>query len=89
MRDMSLSAVYAAILVFALYSNSDAVVDLYRRPEILWAICPLLLYWISRIVMITHRGWMEDDPIVYAARDRNSIVVVVLAALVILAAGPV
>lgn len=89
MRDMSLSAGYAAILVFALYINSDAVVDLYRRPEILWAICPLLLYWISRIVMITHRGWMEDDPIVYAARDRNSIVVVVLAALVILAAGPV
>lgn len=89
MRDMSLSAGYAAILVFALYINSDAVVDLYRRPEILWAICPLLLYWISRIVMITHRGWMEDDPIVYAARDRNSIVVVALAALVILAAGPV
>lgn len=89
MRDMALSAGYAAILVFALYINSDAVVELYRRPEILWAICPLLLYWISRLVMITHRGWMEDDPIVYAARDRNSIVVVVLAALVILAAGPV
>lgn len=88
MRDMSLSAGYAAILVFALYINSDAVAGLYRRPEFLWAICPLLLYWISRIVMITHRGWMEDDPIVYAARDRNSIVVVALAALAIFAAGP-
>lgn len=89
MRDMSLSAGYAAILVLALYINSEAVADLYRRPEFLWALCPLLLYWISRIVMITHRGWMEDDPIVFAARDRNSIVVVALAAVAVLAAGPI
>ena len=49
----------------------------------LWGICLLLLYWISRMVMITHRGWMDDDPVVFAARDKISIacaaLVVVLA----------
>lgn len=89
MREIALSAGYAAVLVLALYINSDAVTTLYRRPEFLWAVCPLLLYWVSRIVMITHRGWMEDDPIVYAARDRISIAVAASTALVVLAAGPI
>jgi 4-hydroxybenzoate polyprenyltransferase/phosphoserine phosphatase len=88
MRGIALSAGYSAILVLALYISSDAVVGLYSRPDVLWAICPLLLYWVSRIVMITHRGWMDDDPIVYAARDRNSIVVAAIAGAIVLAAGP-
>jgi hypothetical protein len=25
------------------------------------------------MVMITHRGWMHDDPVVFAARDRISL----------------
>lgn len=88
-RALALSAGQAAVLVFALYINSDAVTALYARPEALWLICPLLLYWTARMVMVTHRGWMTDDPIVFAARDRISIAVGALSAAAVFAAGPI
>ena len=47
---------------------------------VLSGICCVLLYWISRIVMLTHRGHMHDDPVVFAARDRNSQVCALLMA---------
>lgn len=87
-RALGLSAGNAAVLVFALYINSENVRELYTRPEALWLICPLLLYWVSRMVMVTHRGWMTDDPIVFAARDKVSIGIGVLSVVAVLAAGP-
>ncbi|WP_367648688.1 UbiA family prenyltransferase [Ruegeria arenilitoris] len=72
MTQMAIAAGYLAVLVLALYLNSPSVVELYAQPIVLWGICPILLYWISRIIMITHRGHMHDDPIVFAARDRTS-----------------
>jgi 4-hydroxybenzoate polyprenyltransferase/phosphoserine phosphatase len=63
---------YLAVLVLALYVNSEKVVVLYRRPMLLLLICPLLLYWISRAWMIAHRGQMHGDPIVFALKDRSS-----------------
>ncbi|MGO8676023.1 MAG: UbiA family prenyltransferase [Limisphaerales bacterium] len=63
---------YLAVLVLALYVNSEQVVVLYRRPMVLLLICPLLLYWISRAWMIAHRGEMDGDPIVFALKDRAS-----------------
>lgn len=69
---MALGAGYVSILVMALYVNSPVVVELYSTPALLWGICFILLYWISRIVMITHRGHMHDDPVLFAAKDRNS-----------------
>jgi hypothetical protein len=55
-----------------LYVNSPAVVELYAHPEALWGVCVVLLYWITRTVMVAHRGQMHDDPVVYAAKDRIS-----------------
>lgn len=62
-----------SVLVLALYANSDPVRELYRTPEILWGVCLVLMFWISRIAMLTHRGQMHDDPLVFAARDRVSL----------------
>ena len=83
---MAICAGQAAVLVFALYIDSPAVSTLYARPGILWLICPILLYWLSRIAILTHRGHMDDDPIVFAAKDRISQLTVVLVLLVMLAA---
>ncbi len=69
---MALGSGYVAVLVMALYVNSPAVVALYPQPAALWGICLVLLYWISRVVLVTHRGQMHDDPVVFAARDRVS-----------------
>jgi len=77
---------YLSVLVAALYINSDRVVGLYHHPEMLWLICPLLLYWISRIWMLAHRGQLHDDPVLFAIKDRESWVVGALVALVLMAA---
>ncbi|SMX42715.1 UbiA family prenyltransferase [Maliponia aquimaris] len=75
---IAISAGYVSVLVLVLYVNSPAVVDLYHTPTMLWGIGAVLLFWITRTVMITHRGWMHDDPVVYAARDRLSQVCLLL-----------
>lgn len=83
LRGIALSAGQAAVLVLALYVSSDAVRVLYAFPSLLWLVCPLVLYWVLRMVMKTHRGQMTDDPIVFAATDRIS----ALTALLCLALG--
>jgi 4-hydroxybenzoate polyprenyltransferase len=63
---------FNAVTIFALYVSSPAVVGLYKHPELLWLLCPILMYWLSRIVILAHRRVIDDDPIVFALRDRNS-----------------
>jgi 4-hydroxybenzoate polyprenyltransferase len=75
---MAIASGYVSVLVMALYLNSPAVRDLYSTPKAFWGICLVLFYWISRMVMVTHRGNMHDDPIIYAAKDRISLVCFVL-----------
>lgn len=77
---------YLAVLVLALYINSTASEALYRHPAILWLLCPLLLYWISRAWLITHRGDMHDDPVVFAVSDRTSLLLLVVAVAIVIGA---
>ncbi|SEP21906.1 4-hydroxybenzoate polyprenyltransferase [Salinihabitans flavidus] len=71
--NMAVASGYVSVLVMALYLNSPAVTLLYSSTAPLWGICLILLYWISRMVLLAHRGEMHDDPVVFAARDRVSI----------------
>ncbi len=84
---MALAAGYVSVLVAGLYLTSAAVATLYSFPSALWGICAVLIYWISRIVMLTHRRRMHDDPIVFAVTDRVSLFCgITIIALVVLAA---
>ena len=74
---------YLAVLVLALYLTGRDVTALYLHPERLWLLCPLLLYWISRVWMLAHRDVIDDDPLVFALRDRVSWTVAGLAALLL------
>ncbi|MGC9419096.1 MAG: UbiA family prenyltransferase [Rhodovulum sp.] len=69
---IAIGAGYVSVLVMTLYVNSPVVTELYAYPETLWGVCAILLYWITRTVMVAHRGHMHDDPVVYAAKDRIS-----------------
>ncbi|WP_244433127.1 UbiA family prenyltransferase [Bradyrhizobium japonicum] len=75
-----------AITIFALYVASPDVQRLYRYPKALWFICPILLYWIGRALMMAHRRLMDDDPIVFALKDHiSAIAIASIAAVVIIA----
>ena len=77
---------YLSVLVLALYINSQEVVALYGNPLLLWLICPLLLFWISRMWLLAHRGRIDQDPIVAAVRDPASYAIGALVALILYAA---
>ena len=80
------SSGYLAVMVLALYIHDQATTGLYAHPQLIWLACPLLLFWITRVWMLTHRGQMHDDPVVFAIRDRVSQVVGILFGLVFWAA---
>jgi 4-hydroxybenzoate polyprenyltransferase len=61
-----------AVLVLAMYISSDVAQKSYSHPLLLWGICPIALYWISRIWFLGNRGKVHDDPVVFAIRDRAS-----------------
>lgn len=73
---------YLSVMVLALYIQDGATAAMYRYPELIWLACPLLLYWITRVWMLTHRGLMHDDPVVFAIKDRASLVIGGLFALI-------
>ena len=69
---------YISVLVLALYINSPDIKSLYTNPVLMWPACLVMLYWVSRVWIIAHRGNMNDDPIVFALKDRASLVCGVL-----------
>jgi 4-hydroxybenzoate polyprenyltransferase len=83
---LTAAAGFNAVTVFALYISSDAVRPLYRHSEALWLICPILMYWLGRALMMAHRRLMDDDPIVFALRDRNSYIALGLISLILIGA---
>jgi 4-hydroxybenzoate polyprenyltransferase/phosphoserine phosphatase len=84
-QTLGITSGYAAVLVLALYLNSDTVVKLYRKPEFIWGAVPVMLFWVSWMWMQAHRGQMHDDPLVFAVRDKASLLagVAFIAVLVI------
>jgi len=84
---MGVSSGFVSVLVVALYINESASTASYQRPEFLWGVCPILLYWIGSMWIRTARGEMHEDPIAYALSDVASIVSAIL--LIILFAGAV
>ncbi len=63
-----------SVLILAMYIQADTTSILYSSPELIWPACPLLLYWVSRIWLITHRGEMHDDPVIFALKDKTSMI---------------
>ena len=80
------SAGLVAVLIFALYISSPAVAQLYRSPEFLWLVCPCLLYWICRMWFLAGRGFIHEDPVVFAISDARSALIGALCVLLIVLA---
>lgn len=64
---------YLAVAVMALYINDLGTSQLYSNPEYIWAACPVMLYWVTRIWMLAHRGLVKHDPLLFAIKDKGSI----------------
>lgn len=74
---------YMAVLVLALYINSEAVVGLYTHAQVIWLLCPLILYIVSRIWLLARRDELHEDPVVFVLQDRRTQGIVCLGALLL------
>ncbi|HZH52827.1 MAG TPA: hypothetical protein VEZ16_13210, partial [Microvirga sp.] len=83
---LAAAAGFNAVTIFTLYISSATVNELYTRPAILWLVVPLLMYWIARALMLACRRQMDDDPVVFALKDRMSLATIGCAAILFVAA---
>jgi 4-hydroxybenzoate polyprenyltransferase len=83
LQSLGTAAGYLSVLVLALYINSPEIEPLYSRPKVIWILCVLMLYWISRVWMMAQRGLMHDDPVVFALKDPQSLGIGLLAAVTV------
>lgn len=87
LKSLGTAAGYTSVVILALYINSPDITNHYEHPAWIWLLCPVVLYWISRIWLKTMGGQMTDDPIVFAARDTGSRICVALGAAIVIAAA--
>ncbi len=66
---MGVASSFVASLVLALYVQNELALPGTRESTLSWAIVPLVLFWECRIWLAPAGGKMDDDPIVFAARD--------------------
>lgn len=79
---------YLSVLVLALYVNqSDLVQQLYKSPSLLWLLCPVMLYWITRVWFLARRQILKEDPILFALKDRMSLITAGVVLLLLAAAS--
>ncbi len=63
------AASFASCIVLALFVQHEATASNYASPSLLWGMVPVFLFWQCRLWLSTARGYMHDDPILYAAGD--------------------
>jgi 4-hydroxybenzoate polyprenyltransferase len=84
---MGIASGYLAVLVLALYVSSHDVSRLYAHPLRLWLLCPVLLYWTSRVWILVGRRALHEDPVLFALRDPASWLVALAGAAVLFLAS--
>ena len=72
--------------LFAIYISGQDVTALYRRPELLWLIMPLMILWLCRVWLLASRGTLNEDPLVFALTDRMSLLIGVAAVVIVVLA---
>ncbi len=69
---MGVASAFISVLVLVLYISSESAQLLYGNLNVIWLVCPALLYWLCYIWLTAHRGGMHDDPMIFALKDRGS-----------------
>jgi len=75
---MGITSGYLSVLVLALYISRGDVRRFYAHPGWLWGLCPLALFWIGHVWLLSRRGELNDDPLSFALRSRASWAVLLL-----------
>jgi len=81
------AAAFGAVMVLALYVDSNSVKTLYAYPWMIWPLCPIVLYINLRIWILAHRDQMHEDPVVFLLSDWRSIMMIAIGGVMLMTAG--
>ncbi len=84
LENAGISAAMGSVLVLALYTQSEDVRRLYASPDLVFLLCPVMLFWLLRTWLLARRGLLPGDPVLFAIRDPISWLCVSLMLLVVL-----
>jgi 4-hydroxybenzoate polyprenyltransferase/phosphoserine phosphatase len=86
MRAFGTASAFATVVVFANYISGRDVTRLYRQPNLLWLIMPLMILWLCRVWLLASRGKLSEDPVLFAVTDKASLLIgAIVATIAILA----
>jgi 4-hydroxybenzoate polyprenyltransferase len=85
-KSAGISSGYIAIAVLALYIKDLNISNLYQSPQYIWFVCPVMLYWITRVWFLAQRGELHHDPVYFAAKDHISWLLTAIIAICFLTA---
>lgn len=72
LSQLGVASAFSAVLVLALYVDGQGRMGLYKTPEFIWLVCPIVLYVIGRIWVLAKRRELPDDPVFFVIRDWRS-----------------
>jgi 4-hydroxybenzoate polyprenyltransferase len=87
LRAFGTASAYAAVVVFSLYINNREVSVLYQHPARMWLIAPIMILWLSRVWLLASRGELDEDPVIFAIRDRFSLLLGAILIAVVVASS--
>lgn len=74
---LGVGAALSATLVLGLFINAPETKSRYATPELLWLAAIGWFYWLARVWIKASRGEMYDDPVVFAVKDRGSLITII------------
>jgi 4-hydroxybenzoate polyprenyltransferase/phosphoserine phosphatase len=80
---LGVGSCFSSVVILSLYVHSQEILALYRRPEPLLLLCPVVLYWLSRVWLRAHRGELHEDPVTLAIRDPLSYILAAFTLIII------
>jgi 4-hydroxybenzoate polyprenyltransferase len=87
LRAFGTASAYASVVVFSLFISNPEVSVLYRHPARMWLIAPLMILWLSRVWLLASRGQLDEDPVIFAIRDRFSLLIGAIMIAVVVASS--
>jgi 4-hydroxybenzoate polyprenyltransferase len=82
LSQLGVASGFAAVIVLALFVEGAGKSGLYSHRELIWLVCPIVLYIIGRIWVLAKRRELPDDPIFFIITDWRSHLMGVIVALV-------
>jgi len=82
-RIIGISLGYMSVFVMGEYINSPLIAEYYSKPKFIWLLFPLITYWLGRLWLLANRGEVNEDPLIFAIKDKVSLLIAAISGLIL------